>query len=765
LKTDKFAFLPFFELQRNPHKADNRFVKGSIQIGLEKRSSDARGSLLIGKTFGVDDSPVENCDMTETNNFQGNNCIVEEPRPVRDKTFVTVDFSFKTSSVQLINISSESSLADPSLVWSLLLLLNGEVWYEINGKVSQLSSDSKSKSDLLISWNSDSTKESYFLSFPEHLTLEENFLEILLLAKKDDLSSSSSPSNSFFLRNSEVASGIILTGDQLLSFLNETSTVKLLLNYPMITRPNSPSSAIFSSLMVYCVKREIKSITHRTVSTISLRPAFFQFPSISTNLKEEDKNWNFYFEEPISFTNANRNVSEIDMVNFIDEGSPFLFPSRQSLFRTLARRTDDFKSADLCKTEHAAMDFTLTIKSRFEEEHRVYWRGKILPKNTIFTNEKAKQSILSSRSSRLLRTKSIHDMEVMADVHYLVDFGDSVISNDDLPMCVREIVSTGPGLISRIFRLELLTNSQILLGVSDIEDEREDILSCIGVENSSLYRRLQNQSKDDWDYQTLFEFIVKERLIFNFMSSERRNASTTNRREGLLQASTDPSEVQSGSIITIIRSNKHNHCSPVEILATAAVNQEQISLISASNGCSSNHTSSKDLHALFLSPSFASDAHLFNVIYGSSRLVQIFKQNKVRMFSRYQRITGISFRCVIFLSGVHETFVTRYKQPNGLDSYFRLYDNFDGLKELIIFIVCVDSKTKKVYELSLLGKHLIDWTLREFQYSNLGSRFRRNKFGILLTSYVSLTFLPSEDFSLHFLNGSVPAFDSTAHDS
>jgi hypothetical protein len=772
LKADKFAFLPFFELQRNPQKADNRFVKGSIQIGFEKRSSDARRSPVADESPGKGDSSAYS-KVSENITFHPNNCIVEEPRPVREKTLVTADFLFKTSAIHVKHDSSENSFFDPALEWSLLVLLNGQVWYELIGKVCSVTSDTQSKSNFLISWNSDNSDKSFFLSFPEHLTLGESFLEILILAKKVDLLASSStisisvPCDSSFSKSSEVVSGVVLSGHQLFRLLNEPSAVNLELNYPMVTRPSySRSGIISSSLVVYCDKREIKSLKHRPVP-IPFRAAVLKFPTIFTELKEENRNWSYYFEGPMSdrsFSFANVEGKESRTKNSGDEESPFLPRARRSLLRTLVRRNDDSKSADLCKTELAAMDFTLTIKSRFEEEHRVYWRGKMLPKNTLFTSEKSKQSILSSRSSRLLRTKSIHDMEVMADVHYLVDFGDSVVSNDDLPICVREIVTSGPGLISRVFRMELLTNTGILLGTADIQDEREDILSCIGMENSS---QLQDQSKDDWDYQSLFEFIAKERVIFNMMSGERKNpVSATNRREGMLQAKSDPIEAHSGSVITIRRSTKPGLVSPVEISASSSVNRSQISLTSASNGLSTDNIISTDLHDLFLSPTIASDEQLFYLVYGSSRLVEIFKQNKIRIFSRYQRITGISFRCVIFLSGIHPPFIARYKQPNGLDSYFSLYgDNFDGLKELIIFIVCVDSKTKKVYELSLLGKHLADWAVREFQYSGLGSKFRRNKFGILLTSYVSLTFLPSEDFSLRFSNGSVPVFESTAQEN
>jgi len=73
------------------------------------------------------------------------------------------------------------------------------------------------------------------------------------------------------------------------------------------------------------------------------------------------------------------------------------------------------------KVEFAGASFTSTLLQQVDEK-RVCWRGRVLPKNFDLTQEHNRKLVMSSRSSRLLRTRNIQDIKVRSEVHELGEY-------------------------------------------------------------------------------------------------------------------------------------------------------------------------------------------------------------------------------------------------------------------------------------------------------------------------------------------------------
>jgi hypothetical protein len=964
LRKDQYSFLPFFELQKLAAAKDNRFVKGFIQLGLERiEESEETRTLKEQQLFQS---------QMDSENEPGVVPIVslEEPRSVHDRATINLNLSFSSSYLLLPSASPSASNAQEGkqLAESILnslskdhnlylfVVANGQLWYSFKGKVID---NPYQKTHLEIRWlfNENIKKTSFLVTLPEEIPLENNILQFFLLSETDNKSLNAADHPilpSMFAANYSFLSGCTLTGRTLFNFINAKdleenknalggSFASFQQNIPlfsMIMQPNwseylyqltsfSSVSHTPSYLLCQCDKREIKRLQIYLNRFVPIKKKTYEMISIESDLDEEKKKWSHYFdgtekefmrtgeegeeeggneekeergpedgkEGALSrFSKLNpqhlsklvqqrpgkRPLDNQDRIAPLQEQQPpppTTTEDQQQLEQQQVTKSTAEKVQRI-KTELAPMDFTLTVRSRLEEDHRVYWRGKLLPKNIIFSNEKAKQAIIASRSSRLLRTKNIHEMEVMADVHYLQDLGETTVANEDLPLCVREIVSQGPGLIQRVFRMELLTNTGILLGTADIEDSKEDFLRCIGAYSQPiLYQRILNsKNKEDWDMQEIFEWIAKERMIFDMMSAGGGGAAgekkekESQRREGIVQmhAGENAEGKQSGSVITLIRDDMDLVHSNLIQGTTAALGKEVVSPPGAGDGVAPHkgsrafisggtarkktarsastlpavkegdgtegiddnnsierlakqllppvidelkdekddeddddedeeefeeevdevlggeksskskkrkriidETLHNELTDLFWSNYLSANQRITELLADpTNKIIKSFKKHWIRVYTKTQRITGKSFRSIIFLSGIHDSFLQFYKLPNGLDKYFRSYPNqseeqyynFDGLKELIVFIFCVDSLTKKVYEMRILGKQLIPWLKNEFAFPNLFTKFRRNKFCAALVPYITLTYLPNEDFRVHFLSSFSQRYNSGAGD-
>ncbi len=479
------------------------------------------------------------------------------------------------------------------------------------------------------------------------------------------------------------------------------------------------------------------------------------------------------------------------------------------------------------KLELIAMNFTLTLQSKMEEENRVYWRGKVTPKHISFGSEDMKKVVFATRSSRLLRNKDIDELEVLSEVHQVKEFGDAIPDVEkqaSLPVCVKEIVSCGPGLVTRTFRIEMLTNSNILLGTAEVEDAIQDFYRAVGVEavpkviNKNSGKMLPIK---EWDFTRIFEHIVEERLDINMLGNNGKRGDENNdvaslplpthptdsingmdaksRKKAVFQANNPVlSDLSSASVITINRdslemvedfiANGGRELSPVveedrEDDYSSSKQEETIDVINpdsssvsldpsgdqtgkdeqSSYGEDSDDESSSGSDVLDnerlakQSDVVRQNNHVESEILLSSSQSLVssassrFKLHNLRLHSHTKRLTGKQFSCVVLLSSDSERLLT--DRP---DYFFHTIfpdltafqpEHRSGLK---LLFRCLDCQANKLHIISMPATILweSEWLQGDFQFPDLSSKFRRDKLGARLLSYLSLRFLPGGDYVL-----------------
>lgn len=472
------------------------------------------------------------------------------------------------------------------------------------------------------------------------------------------------------------------------------------------------------------------------------------------------------------------------------------------------------------KLELAAINFTVTIKGKFEEDYRVYWRGKVTPKNVTFANEDMKKMVFASRSSRLLRNKNINELEVMSEVHYVKEFGDEIVNKAEkqasLPVCVKEVLNSGPGLVQRTFRIEMITNTNILLGTTEIADNVLDFYRVVGSDAiEKIIHRNQNRllSEKEWDYTTIFEYIVQDRLDLNMLtatpppppddpppespSTKKGSSSTTpaTAPSAALDAAVAPGrkrkkavfvanpaghsgDLSAGSVIRVRRDEEELvrnfdetfmanfqpiHEEEEEEREEEGKEEEKTSEHGA--GKSTTDDQSQSVHSGnqgYESASESAPSDSEGVESSSkkdrkkkkSKKAKMPKQQHVlRIYSRSHRLTGKMFRSIVLFTS--ETEAALAEHP---DFYFRtMYPEFRSCQseynsDMKLLFRCQDCVTKKLYTIEMPASALWDaeWLPGEFNYPDLSTKFRREKLGSRLMSYVGLRFLSKGDFCVEF---------------
>ena len=77
-----------------------------------------------------------------------------------------------------------------------------------------------------------------------------------------------------------------------------------------------------------------------------------------------------------------------------------------------------------------------------------------------------------------------------------------------LPICVKEIASNGPGLVYRIYRVEVYANNGMLMGSTDINNE-QDLKAVLGGSGRNL---LDAANAGDGDMLDVFNHIANEKV-------------------------------------------------------------------------------------------------------------------------------------------------------------------------------------------------------------------------------------------------------------
>lgn len=657
--TSKFTKLP---LESSTKFGENQAF---ISINLQKMSEYIEDTLIL--------------------NDSTNKCgslVIEEPVKYCGSNH---EFSFILESCKIItrDISLERKENDELSFFRLVVILNGEIWFQYLG-----SADYKEDKILEIIWNE---SVNFTMALPYGVSINENVFELILHGSPHYYGRLENYDALGQFPSSETIGKWTFCGESFeklfeetdisypsfvektcLAMVNDDRIASMLLSFQLKNLPSDDSSAGYN-INIYERGKHQKKFNE---------PIF-----IFSDLSDVHCPWEFYFEE-LEFSNS----TNIDL------------PLKKILSPSFKPLIDKISVLDRNKyvVDPAAIDFAVTIKVSMQEGNRIFWRGKIRPKQLIFANDKIRSEVLASRASKLIEATTIESMGVYSNVHYLVDYGETIPVNEELPICVREVIMDGPGVIKRFFRVELLSNAGTVLGTADIADNEDDLLKVAGKSYPSA--NLISQKLISGHLSELFEYIVRERLVFD---TAIREDTDIDYDESLIN------KPNLSSVIYFLRDDDDTH--------------------SIKNEPKSNEAESKT-----------------NFDTEETKIVLKEPLQLLHILSRNQRIVGRSFRTTVFL-GSSDLSLTR--NP---DAFLRQYTLYDALQNLTIIIKCKDVVTKRIYELTLSGLSISFWLPAEFPFENIGTKFRRSKFATHISSYVTLKFEANECFRMEFLR-----FDDT----
>lgn len=666
--------------------------KGATNNNINLQKSPTFSETETSKTQGSIVFSVVEINSTSTSvDFVGNdqakiNLCVEEPVSFNTKS-TDLSLRFTSSKIKLDKFALEKlKVLEQSISCTALIILNGQIWFQVFGRLNSKKPKrlaSTENEDIDIEWIGP-TK--FTVSFPAGLSMEHNFFSILLYYLPRDYCVNL-PAASNYQAFAKWSSTYLIGS----CFFNDDTILELFLPQELVATEclmqqwtffSSFYSNPFSTLFI-----EIEGSSNESFDVWNSLPLAKADVVVKRKLLFIDSNFDF-----------DESAVEIYSTNIYNM-------ERKEVIEKLPVRHTDKKKVVI---ESAPMNFAVTIKMKMEEENRIFWRGKILPKQSIFASEDDRREILASRASRLIQTTNIDDLELYADVHYLVDYGDTISISNELPVCVREIIKDGPGLIRRYFRVELLSNAGTVLGTADIDDSDDDFRKVAG---QGFQQNVIDIRKEGY-LQTFFEYAVRERLVLDTSASEK----STEIKEIEKSDSIDYSKAPSSSVIYLLRDQ--------EILIEAYAADDHISIKSVSI------------------------AEPLQMQLGQP--ITISKSFIAHIYSCNQRIVGKSFRTTVFLTGDN---ILLQKHPN---AYFKQFNSIaDSLNSLLILFRFKDVATKSVCELTILGKDVAMWLPSEFPFFDLCTKFRRSKFGLHITGYVTLRFRDDGDFDIQFLRSAV----------
>lgn len=159
--------------------------------------------------------------------------------------------------------------------------------------------------------------------------------------------------------------------------------------------------------------------------------------------------------------------------------------------------------------EHACMRHSKQKQSESAGvDTRICWRGKFFPKEVVISDAKLRQALMIPRSSKLVIGHTLSQLTPLAEITYLED--ENYLEGDrpdELPTLFKEITSTGPGFVQRVYRVEIYTNNGLLLGSADIAN-MDDFREVLG----EKYAELLKPGSEELDMVAAFNYIVSSRL-------------------------------------------------------------------------------------------------------------------------------------------------------------------------------------------------------------------------------------------------------------
>lgn len=183
--------------------------------------------------------------------------------------------------------------------------------------------------------------------------------------------------------------------------------------------------------------------------------------------------------------NEEENIAVETRIAFRDMVVPLLVDSDSSEDENNGSDSDN-NGEDGKLGENGANDWT---KKRADQLAHSAQSTKMMRRKT--RRQRRRQVVFATRASKLLRTHSLSQLDVVSDVVYLQDAPDpdaedgGVNGGDtnaqSLPVCVTEVVSRGCGEVVRRFQVEVLTRSGVPLGACFVSDRVEDVISALGL--------------------------------------------------------------------------------------------------------------------------------------------------------------------------------------------------------------------------------------------------------------------------------------------
>ena len=449
------------------------------------------------------------------------------------------------------------------------------------------------------------------------------------------------------------------------------------------------------------------------------------------------------------------------------------------------------------RLELAAVSFTVTVHQEVDE-HRVCWRGRVMPKN-FSGSEGTRMAMMVTRASRLVRTRGIADMQVMAEVHQLADTGEEQEAVNDLPICVKEVLTDGPGLIQRTYRVEIAANNGVMMGFADIKDEVVDLERVVGKEHIP---RLLPDERKLWKLGAIFQHVVRERIVLDMLHSKGKTAGKEGRREGIMQQHDELAEL-TGSIISVMRDPSAEELAlaaraerEAEEAAVVAAKAAEDAAAAASAGLGFGLGLNINLGLKGFKFGFgktkAAEAVTADIVPEDDGTVEHANTNEtirgstmgaysththsvmgedstddigvshkegrqwLRIHARTHRVVGKPLRSVVLLLTTPHTDALYQSNP---DRYFRTVHGRDCLLQFDVLIRCKDSFTKETRELLLTAAEVGAW-LPPSQPVDLTTRFRRDKLGAFLLQYVSVRFTEEGRVGLYLIREEESAISS-----
>jgi hypothetical protein len=119
---------------------------------------------------------------------------------------------------------------------------------------------------------------------------------------------------------------------------------------------------------------------------------------------------------------------------------------------------------------------------------------------------------------------------------------------EKLPVCIKEIVSEGPGIAFREYRIEVSANSGIKMGHTNIKND-DDLKDVVGPRFS---KHLLSGHPNNWNLALAFKFIVQERMKLDTQPKKSKKHNK-GRRDGIW-LSPDTQGIRD-SIVSLVRAS------------------------------------------------------------------------------------------------------------------------------------------------------------------------------------------------------------------